>query len=370
VIIGISNGKEVGSVVSIRDEARHGALRRAVNGAFTPTGVLDYEYDIDKTIGELLKLLAGRTSIDLSAMLLYYSMDAANRFSFGTPLGCLAADGDVDGAIQLVRDRFVHWGKWASLPRLESLIFRNPTAMRMTVGKPPVGMVAAAMKQLQSRLGQSSDSTKPTDLLSKFLVASEAHPETLDTPGVIGMLMSTISGAGDTTATSLTAIFYHLMKKPSTMEKLKEELSAAELDCPVPSYQQVAKLPYLAAVIREGMRLFPIASMPLGRVVPAGGAIIAGTFLPEGTNVGCMFAALHLDKSVFGDDAEDFKPERWLTTDASSLRAMEAAHMGFSRGKRVCLGQHIAVLQMKKVIPALVQSLEVGLVGKSCCVHC
>ncbi|KAJ4414179.1 hypothetical protein N0V82_008081 [Gnomoniopsis sp. IMI 355080] len=361
VLIGISNGKEVPSLVSTSDEARHGALRRAVAGAFSPNGVLEYEPFVNETIMELLDVLrAKKGTFDLAATILYYTMDAAGRFSFDEPLGCLQAGGDVGGSIQMIRNRFNHWGWWASLPWLERLVYRNPLAMRQK--RAPSSMAALAMGKLSARMGsmEEKDAGRPADLLSKFIVASRTHPDVLDTPGIVGMLMSTISGAGDTTASSVIAVLYYLMKDPAVLAKLREELAAADLSEPVPMFSQVNKLPYLHAVIREAARLAPTSTWPIERRVPAGGTTIGGMFIPEGTSVGTLAMATHLDRTVFGDDVHDFRPERWLTTKAEELRRMEGAFMGFSRGRRVCLGQHIAILQMKKVLSVLVTIFDIS----------
>lgn len=366
VLLGISNGKEVPSLVSTSDEAKHAALRRAVAGAFSPTGVLGLEPFVDETIAELLGVFRakaeqeGGDEFDLSATILYYTMDAAGRFSFGEPLGCLRANEDVGGSMQMIRDRFIHWGWWSSLPWLERLVYRNPIAMRQK--RAPSSMVATAAAKLKARLaaGGQDKSGQPADLLTKFIEASKAHPDVLDTQGMVGMLMSTISGAGDTTATAVTATLYSLMKSPSALAKLRKELASATLSEPVPQFVEVAKLPYLHAVIREAIRLYASSTWPIERRVPAGGVTIAGLHLPEGTSVGTMAMATHLDPFVFGDDVHEYRPERWLTTDAETLKSMEAAFMGFSRGRRVCLGQHIAVLQLKKLLASLVVLFEVS----------
>ncbi|KAK5741900.1 hypothetical protein LTR17_003648 [Elasticomyces elasticus] len=359
VLVGISNGKEVASLVSTRDETRHGALRRSVASAFTPTGVLDYEPWIDESIVELLDVLSERPIIDLSSMMLYYSMDAAGRFSFGESLGCLRADADVGSVAGMIRDRFNHWGWWSALPGLERLIYRNPIALRMK--RAPSSMAASAVAKMKARAGKPSDSSRAPDLLSRFLESSQRNPEVLDTAGIVGMLMSTISGAGDTTATSTTAVIYYLLKHTDKLAKLRSELVAADINKSLPSNRKISKLPYLHATIREGMRLFPTVTWPIERCVPKGGAIIAGMYFPEGTSVGCMPAALHLNPAVFGEDAREYRPERWLLADPEGLRKMESSHMGLSRGRRVCLGQHIAMMQMKKVVAAMVLNFDMSL---------
>ncbi|KAE8451331.1 hypothetical protein EG329_003960 [Mollisiaceae sp. DMI_Dod_QoI] len=360
VLIGISNGKEVASLVSTADEAKHGALRRSVAKAFTPAGVLDYETYIDETIPHLLEALGRHWTVDLSEMMLLYSMDSATRVSFGESLGCLESESDVGGTIRLIRERFNHWGWWSSVPGLERLVYRNPYSMR--VKRAPSSMAAKAVALLKSRASGAVDASQ-RDLLQRFMLASHDSPETLDMTGVVGLLMSTISGAGDTTATTMTAWLYNLMKNPTVMRKLISEIEAANLSIP-PSFSKVNKLPYLNAVLKESMRIYPTPTFPMERKVPSGGVTIAGMFFPEGTTVGCMPSAIHMNPSVFGNDAEVFRPERWLEADEDTLRSMEAAHLGFSRGRRACLGQHIAIMQMKKVISSLLMTFDLRLVDQ------
>ena len=216
VLVGISNGKEVASLVSTADEAKHGELRRSVAKAFTPTGSLDYETHVDETIAELMDAIARHSIVDLADMMIYYSMDAATRISSGETLGCLQSLSDVGGTIQLVRDRFNHWGWWSSLPGLEWLVYRNPISMR--IPRAPSSMAAKAVSKLQARSVNVNEHSG-VDLLQKFIQASQDHPKTLDRTGVVGLLMSTISGAGDTTATTVSVLIYNLITHPRAFKE-------------------------------------------------------------------------------------------------------------------------------------------------------
>jgi cytochrome P450 len=69
---------------------------------------------------------------------------------------------------------------------------------------------------------------------------------------------------------------------------------------------------------------------------------------------------VHHDRDCFGEDADIFRPERWLTDDTERVIAMERASLGFGSGKRVCLGRHIAELEIKKVIPTLLLRFKVS----------
>ncbi|KAJ8131509.1 hypothetical protein O1611_g2121 [Lasiodiplodia mahajangana] len=365
VLLGHQNGKDVQSLVSTQDEKQHGALRRSVANAFTATAALDYENWIDITIEELLVSLAKKSAFDLSSMMLWYTMDASARFSFGAPLGCLAAEADVEGLLQLIRNRLTHWTRWSSYPRIERLVYRNPIFKPTT--STPSGMVAVATERLNARVNKGAvpkggkEADIAPDLLAHFLEARKHFPKALDGPGIVGMLMSTISGAGDTTASVVAAVMFYLLKHPVVLKKLEDELQSNGIHG-IPAFAEVSKLPYLNAVLKEGMRVFSPNSTPMERLVPAGGAVIAGMYFPEGTTIGCMPAAVHLTKRVFGEDVHTFRPERWLVGDREQLRLMEAAHMGFSRGRRNCIGQNIAMLSMKKVIPALIMKFQLSLV--------
>jgi cytochrome P450 len=170
-----------------------------------------------------------------------------------------------------------------------------------------------------------------------------------------------IAAGSDTSSNAIAATLFFLLKNPDKLAKLRAELeSVPDITTPIPVYSQISKLPYLHAVIKEGIRLFPPLTHPIERLVPAGSAEIVGTFLPQGTSVGCLQLAMHLNPKVFGADAETFRPERWLEASAEQLRVMEVAHIGFGRGRRVCIGQHIAMMEIKKVLGTVVLGYEVS----------
>lgn len=161
-----------------------------------------------------------------------------------------------------------------------------------------------------------------------------------------------VAGA-DTTLVSTNAAIRYIYSDSRVLAKLRAEITEAidmgKLSLPNPDYDQVASLPYLNACLKEAMRLHPAVAMPLQRVVPRGsnedgsiGRVIAGKFyLPPGTKVGMSAWTLHMSKEAFGDDAEVFKPERWLGEDRQEL---EKYNLTFGMGARVCLGKNISMM--------------------------
>lgn len=127
----------------------------------------------------------------------------------------------------------------------------------------------------------------------------------------------------DTTAAAITAILYHLLRNPSAHARLTAEIDdtsrAGYLD-PIIQYRQAIKLEYLSACCKEGMRLHPSVGMTLPRHVPAGGAtVVSGEWLPGGTRVGVNAAVTQRDRTIFGEDADDFVPERWFRPGAAKM---------------------------------------------------
>ena len=145
----------------------------------------------------------------------------------------------------------------------------------------------------------------------------------------------------------MRAIFYFMMKNPSVMEKAQAEVDAAfekgTLRSPV-QYSQAITLPYLNAVIKESMRLFPSFQLPMPRVAPLGGLELGGMHVPQGYRVGMNAGVVHYNKEVFGSDASEFNPERWLESEERN-RAMDKATITFGAGTRTCIGKNVRFLR-------------------------
>ena len=124
---------------------------------------------------------------------------------------------------------------------------------------------------------------------------------------------------------------------------------------------EAKKLPYMHACIWETFRMWPAAGIILERIVPKEGAVIAGHEVPGGTIVGCNAWVLHRRKEVFGQDADVYRPERWLDSDKAKLKEMNATMFQFGAGRRTCIGRNISLLEVYKFIPSFLRKFEVSL---------
>jgi cytochrome P450 len=208
--------------------------------------------------------------------------------------------------------------------------------------------------------------TKQVDLLDKFIRAKKEHPEIIDEKALLGLTLSMVNAGSDTTATTLGAIFYYLLKSPASMHKLRQELDAHfgipdSLHSCVTNFADSQKLPFLDACIKETFRYHPALGGQLSeRVVPSGGAYIAREWVPGGTKVSSNSWLVHRHKPTFGDDAEVFRPERWLEAKDEQLSEMNRAMTAFGAGPHTCVGKNIAILEIYKLIPSVLRAFDVS----------
>jgi cytochrome P450 len=159
----------------------------------------------------------------------------------------------------------------------------------------------------------------------------------------------------DTTATAVRATFLYIITIPRVHDKLLTEISSATLteissstlSSPI-SDAEAKKLPYLQAVIKEGLRIYPPVAGLMAKKVPPGGDTINGMFVPGGTQIGYGAWGIFRNKKIWGDDADAFRPERWL--EGENIREQELAlELIFAAGRYQCLGKSVALLELNKV---------------------
>jgi cytochrome P450 len=210
-----------------------------------------------------------------------------------------------------------------------------------------------------------ADKPKRRDFLSRFREAGLKDPDFISEKRVLALTVANMFAGSDTTAITLRAVLYYLLRDQSKMKKLCDELDRESRaghfsrDDSLVLWEEVRNLPYLGAVINEALRCHPAAGLPLERVVPAQGVSIAGHKLPPGTIVGCSAWVLHRDEEVFGPNPTEFRPERWIDATPEQLSKMKNCLFSFGAGSRTCIGKNISLLEMFKLVPALLRTFEV-----------
>jgi cytochrome P450 len=113
----------------------------------------------------------------------------------------------------------------------------------------------------------------------------------------------------------MRSVFYYLMKSHEVYEELLREIDNAttsgKLSSP-PIWHEASNLPFLCATIKEAMRLHPSVGLTMPRITPVGGLHIAGTYILAGYSVGMNAAVVGYSEHIYGPDAHEFQPRRWL----------------------------------------------------------
>lgn len=124
-------------------------------------------------------------------------------------------------------------------------------------------------------------------------------------------------------------------------------------------YDQAVSLPYFQACITEAMRMTPVIGISLPRTVPSEGLDIGEYHASPGDVVGMNPWIVHRDKELFGEDADVYRPERYIEASESHRHAMEAMSLSFGGPSRSCPGRYLAWLALSKTVAAIFQHFEV-----------
>uniref|UniRef100_A0A0E0M1V4 Cytochrome P450 n=1 Tax=Oryza punctata TaxID=4537 RepID=A0A0E0M1V4_ORYPU len=200
---------------------------------------------------------------------------------------------------------------------------------------------------------------KPGDLLDSLL---ELHAKSqLERPLIRALMTDLFIAGSHTTTTTVEWAMAELLRNPSKMAKARAELEEAFGHGAVEE-GELARLPYLHAVIKETLRLHPPAPLLLPHRVssdsePAGGVTLGGYSVPSGARVLINAWAIGRDPAAWSPEPEAFSPERFLDREADYWgRTLE--FIPFGSGRRACPGIPLAVAVVPMVVAAMVHSLE------------
>lgn len=356
-------GRIVPSILSSRDETDLSAIKRQISHVFSNTAILDFEHHIDDGINQLTTALqVAGPKVNLQKWLSSFSFDTICRVGFSDETDMMSRSSqEVESTLRGGQQRFRHWNNWCAVPYLENLLFKNRIVAQFA--KPEL-ITSIAAKRVAERIEKGGAASSHQDLLDRYFQAQEKAPALFDTPKIIALTLTIVHAGSETTAHSLSILFYCLLTHPHVFARVKKEINEANLSFP-PQYTDVAKLTYLEACIKESQRVLPLASGPVEREVPPSGTTISGTFIPGGTVVTLNKAAMAADTTIFDPHEQhsvhEYIPERWLGISSAQLARMDRANFAFSHGKRMCLGVHLAWCEQLKVIPAILMRFDVEL---------
>lgn len=351
-----------------RDKYQHQKKRKMLAHAFAQRTIIGLEPLLVETLSSFTAAIdtfvASGERMNMRLYLNYFTIDLFGRLLYSKRMGCLDRGNDMVDAetkegvvykapyIQSLLDATVLNTVLAMEPWLlpvTKALFRNHPYKK--AGADFENIVYHNTKE-RMKIGVEKD-----DLFTRMLQDSKGN--SLDLPlGEIAAECNSMMNAGtETTTAAMTNTVFLLYTHPTVLSKLREELDPVFSAGELVSYDAVSNLPYLRACIEESLRVRPASSMGLPRVVPVGGRVIAGKYIPEGVTVSVPTYSLLRDRAVFEHPAE-YIPERWLTKDTEKKQLMTKTHLPFSTGPRACIGRNIAYFEQTLVIATLVRFFD------------
>jgi cytochrome P450 len=343
------------TVFSTRDEKLHTELKAKMTGAYNGKEIDNLESDIDDRILELMSLIRetylGRI-LDISKVASYFTMDVLSTIAFGFPIGNLKANKDIYQYHDSMSQSLVPFELTNNHPFFYWL-FSRPLVRWLAAPKntDELGLgriLEVVRKSVAERFEGAGDVKEKKDMLGIF------KSKGLDQLQCEVEAALQILAGNDSTSTITRCTLFQLAGNPLAYGKLKKEIDEAgeqgRLSSPVVSFAEAQKLEYLQACIWEGIRLWPPLFGTKAKLAPKGGDTIKGMYFPEGTEIGLCDSAMCRNKKVFGEDAEIYRPDRWIEASPETRhRYQYVVESIFGAGKWTCLGKHIAMMELHKV---------------------
>ncbi|KIW82858.1 hypothetical protein Z517_02101 [Fonsecaea pedrosoi CBS 271.37] len=349
----------------------HRKRRGALNPFFSKASIVANMPVIQEKLAvmcdRLDKIKGSREVLDLEAVYLALTTDVLTQCSYGWTYN------------------YIHHPEWAmtwklvntggrasaaivrSFPLIGAVVRSMPLSVAIKL-VPPVGFmkswmqrVGVQVKKIKSdpetmraiRTEKRRKDTIFAQILSSDLPEEELSDERLVDEGVL------IATAGsETTAWAVTITTYHVMKNPDVLAKMRAELAGVEVPPgdPVAPWTSLEKLPYLTAVIKEGVRMAGGMLSRLPRIYDRPIQYKEWT-IPAGTPVAMTPHLVLIDENIFPQPRK-FDPERWLDDDAvaegRTTSRLDRYIVAFGKGSRNCIGMHLAYAQLYMSIAAVV----------------
>ncbi|KAE8351271.1 cytochrome P450 [Aspergillus coremiiformis] len=370
------------STFTRKDYREHVASRKSIGYAYSVSNTRLFESQVDqilsKWISQLSTFAKEKKSVDILEYGSWLTYDITSLFTCGTPLGFVEKQTDVKGLIEN-KNKTLLYIFFMGIQDNLSWIVRNTRLGRRyfmphPTDKSGIGVVMAERDRIVESVIDSDGKVKKDllvkgTLLSSLLDLLGTEMCSLDLVDIKAEILFAMLAGSSVTPSQLARIFFHLSRNPKIQEKLFEELSAAEQDGRIPppstilSDEQAHSLPFLSACVRETQRFAPTMSQ-LPRYSPEGtGLELYGKYVPPGMTVSTSPWIIGRNKELYGEDANCFRPERWLEASPEEVRRWDHFSFHFGYGARKCLATHFGPMQLYKVAAELCIPYQLSITG-------
>ncbi|KAK3686575.1 hypothetical protein LTR37_019680 [Vermiconidia calcicola] len=360
-----------------RDREEHTRKRKTVSHTFSAKSIGQFEQYIHGNLELLAKQWdrmskeadGGFYKFDALHWFNYVAFDVIGDLAFGAPFGMLEKGQDIAEvqlkpdappttapAIEVLNRRGEVSNALGCMPWLKPYAQYFPDPFFSKGIEAVQNLAGIAIARVNTRLEQAEKGTiDRVDLLARLMEGKDENGNKLGREELTAEALTQLIAGSDTTSNTSCALLFHCLMHPDVVKKLQTELDDALPELDVPSFDQVKDLPYLQNVIQETLRIHSTSSQGLPRVVPPGpGVDLAGRHFPQGTVLSVPSYVMHHSKEIWGEDADEFRPERWdKVTDRQ-----KSAFIPFSYGPRACVGRNVAEMELALIVSIVFRRYE------------
>ncbi|KAK0704317.1 cytochrome p450 monooxygenase [Lasiosphaeris hirsuta] len=186
------------------------------------------------------------------------------------------------------------------------------------------------------------------DILTYMIEQTYTTEDPWEEEELMGHILNMLSAGHETSASGLQWATYALVKHPAVQDRLRAEVAEMLKQTPTPGYYEIESLQYLNSFCKEVLRVWCPSN--LSYRYTAEDIVVSGVLVPKGTTITLMPSVIHHNPGIWGDDADEFKPERW-DQDGRDPHAFAP----FLQGPRQCIGRAFAMLEFKIIMVEMVR---------------
>lgn len=359
-------GKKAENLISA-DESDHTRFRKILAPAFSEKSIQEQQPVIKGYIALLIQKLheaieqdasENATVVDVLKWFNYTTFDIIGGVLWGSSFGCL--DEVRSHPWLQVISQFkaaLIAGAFKFYPPFDDIIM-------LITPKSALAGLMEIWKTTEEKIADRLATDNPyTDVIAHVIAANESASDLhMSFEEIEVNAMMIVVGGSESVTTVLTGIINYLIRSPSKLQILVDEIRLSFKTEDAIDITSLSRLPYLTAVVNEGLRLCPTIPDGMRRQISVGGASVAGHYLPGGTVVSIPQWAAYQARGNFHSPT-CFIPERWLPDrlDKASVYMQDRkdAFQPFSLGPHNCPGQNLAWLEMRLILARMVWNFDI-----------
>lgn len=333
--------------IFVMQEQRHRRERRLLMPAFHGEHIQTYGQWVCELTEQAIATVPVGDTFSARELMQRISLEVILKVVFGI------ADGD---SFARLKSLIVQFTDALQIPWIAGLLF-FPSLQNDWGSRSPWGYLKSVQRQiielLDAEISARRQHSTPNgrDVLSMLIAARDDQGAAMTNEELRDELITLLLAGHETTASAVAWALYWIHRDPYIRTKLLAELASLEAD---PSPSAIAQLPYLAAVCSETLRIYPVAVLTVPREVREPVNLMGYALEPGMRVYGCIYLT-HRRPDLY-PEAEQFRPERFLERQFSPYEFLP-----FGGGVRRCIGDVLALFEMKLVLATLLSRCELAL---------